>query len=154
MRRNDDSPEEVCRVQIVCLDPDIPLLRPAHTGDAGADLRSAESAELQPLERRLIRTGISVAVPQGFAGYIQPRSGMALRRGLGILNSPGLIDAGYRGELKVIAINLGREAIEITRGERIAQLVILPVPQVVFEQVDELPPSDRGEGGFGSTGLS
>lgn len=130
----------------------MPLLKPAQPGDAGVDLRAAESVKLGPGDRGLIGTGLAVAIPDGYAGFVQPRSGMAAKRGLGLVNSPGLIDSGYRGELKVIAINLGSETIALERGDRIAQLVILPVPKVVFQEVGELPASHRADGGFGSTG--
>lgn len=130
------------------------MLRPARPGDAGVDLRATRAVTLQPGERQLIPTGLAVAIPQGYAGFVQPRSGMAINRGMGVLNSPGLIDSGYRGELKVIAINMDSKPLEIERGERIAQLVILPVPPFVYEEVDALPDSERGAGGFGSTGHS
>jgi dUTP pyrophosphatase len=144
--------QEVCRVQIVRLDPGMPMLSHARPGDAGVDLRATEHVVLGPGERRLIPTGIAVAIPDGYAGFVQPRSGMAINKGLGLLNSPGLIDSGYRGEIKVIAINMDSARLEIGRGDRIAQLVIMPVPPVTYEEVDRLPESDRGEGGFGSTG--
>ena len=129
------------------------MLRPAHPGDAGVDLRASAPMSLKPGERGLVPTGLAVAIPDGYAGFVQPRSGMAIRKGLGLLNSPGLIDSGYRGELKIIVINLDPEEIlDIERGDRIAQLVILPVPAVVYQEVAELPASERGEGGFGSTG--
>lgn len=139
-------------VQIQRIDPDMPVLRPAQPGDAGVDLRAAHSAKLAPGERLLIGTGIAVAIPPGYAGFVQPRSGMAVKKGLGVLNSPGLIDSGYRGELKVIVINLSSELLAVERGDRIAQLVVLPVPPVVYEEVEQLPGSSRGTGGFGSTG--
>ncbi len=133
----------------------MPLLRPAQPGDAGADLRAAEPISLKPGERGLVGTGLALAIPEGYAGFVQPRSGMAIKRGLGLLNSPGLIDAGYRGELKIIVINLDPyELLEIERGDRIAQLVILKVPDVIYEEVDELSSTERGGGGFGSTGTS
>jgi dUTP pyrophosphatase len=134
------------------MDPDMPMVRPAKPGDAGVDLRSTEAVTIEPGERRLIPTGLAVAIPEGYAGFVQPRSGMAINKGLGLLNSPGLIDSGYRGELKVIAINLGSGTLAIERGDRIAQLVILPVPPFTYEEVEELPGSERGAGGFGSTG--
>ena len=117
------------------------------------DLRSAVDVVLAPGERCRIPTGIAVAIPDGHAGFVQPRCGLAARTGLGFVNSPGLIDSGYRGEIQVVAINLDRaDPIEIRRGDKIAQLVILPVPQVALAEVEELPASDRGAGGFGSTG--
>lgn len=128
------------------------MLHPARAGDAGVDLRATEAVTLQAGQRYLIPTGLAVAIPQGYAGFVQPRSGMAINKGLGVLNSPGLIDSGYRGELKVIAINMDSEPVEIERGDRIAQLVILPVPAFIYEEVDVLPDSERGAGGFGSTG--
>ena len=135
------------------LDEGLPLPERAHPGDAGFDLRSAIDVTLKPGERVMIPTGIAVAIPSGFAGLVQPRSGLAARHGVGIVNSPGLIDAGYRGEIKVIAINLDpNEPFEVARGDKIAQLVIYPVPETTLREVPELPASDRGEGGFGSTG--
>ncbi len=134
------------------MDPDMPMVRPAKPGDAGVDLRSTEAMTIEPGARCLIPTGLAVAIPEGYAGFVQPRSGMAINKGLGLLNSPGLIDSGYRGELKVIAINLGSGVLTIERGDRIAQLVILPVPAFLYEEVTELPGSERGAGGFGSTG--
>jgi dUTP pyrophosphatase len=143
------SPE----VQVLRLDPGMPLPAYARPGDAGVDLRSAADTSLKPGERALIPTGIAVAIPQGYAGFVQPRSGLAISKGLGLLNSPGLIDSGYRGEIKIIAINLDPEdVIHIARGERIAQLVVLPVPQCTIVEAAELPGTDRGSGGFGSTG--
>jgi len=141
------------KVPIKRLDPAVELPSYAYEGDAGLDLRASEDVTLQPFERRLIPTGLSVAIPEGYAGFVQPRSGMALKRGLSMANTPGLIDAHYRGELKVVAINLDpKEAIHIERGERIAQLVIQQVPVVDLEEVDELDDTDRGAGGFGSSG--
>lgn len=140
-------------VQVLRLDPGMPLPAYARLGDAGVDLRSAADVSLKPGERALIPTGIAVAIPDGYAGFVQPRSGLAIRKGLGLLNSPGLIDSGYRGEIKIIAINLDPEdVIDIARGERIAQLVVLSVPQCTIVEVEELPGSERGSGGFGSTG--
>jgi len=141
------------RVLIRRLDPTLPLPSYALAGDAGMDLRSAVDVVLAPGERCRIPTGIAVAIPDGHAGFVQPRSGLAARAGLGFVNSPGLIDSGYRGEIQVVAINLDRrDPIDIHRGDKIAQLVILPVPQVALAEVEELPASDRGAGGFGSTG--
>ena len=141
------------RVLIRRLDPSLPLPSYALAGDAGMDLRSAVDVVLAPGERCRIPTGVAVAIPDGHAGFVQPRSGLAARTGLGFVNSPGLIDSGYRGEIQVVAINLDRrDPIDIRRGDKIAQLVILPVPQVALSEVEELPASDRGAGGFGSTG--
>lgn len=137
------------------LDPTVELPSYAYLGDAGLDLRSAEDVVLAPHERRLISTGLAIAIPEGYAGFVQPRSGMALKQGLSMANTPGLVDSHYRGELKVCAINLDDEKpITITRGDRIAQLVILPVPQVTLQEVDQLDETDRGTGGFGSSGVS
>ncbi len=135
------------------LDGGLPMPERAHAGDAGLDLRSAVNAVLAPGERSVIPTGIALAIPSGFAGFVQPRSGAAARHGLGLVNSPGLIDAGYRGEVKIVAINLDpAEPLKIMRGDKIAQLVVLPAPEFAVREVAELPPSDRGERGFGSTG--
>lgn len=140
-------------VSIKRLDPSVELPQYAYEGDAGLDLRANESVDIAPYERVLIHTGIAIALPDGYAGFVQPRSGMALKRGLSIVNTPGLIDAHYRGELMVIAINLdAHEPIHIERGERIAQLVIQEVPTVHLVEVDELDSTDRGAGGFGSSG--
>lgn len=135
------------------LDDGLPLPERAHPGDAGFDLRSAIDVSMAPGERAIIPTGIAVAIPEGFAGLVQPRSGLAARHGIGVVNAPGLIDSGYRGEIKVIAINLDpSEPFKVTRGDKIAQLVIYPVPAVTFREVAELPRSERGESGFGSSG--
>lgn len=136
------------------LDKSVELLSYAYEGDAGLDLRSSETVDLAPFERRLVSTGLAVAIPDGYAGFVQPRSGLALKKGLSMANTPGLIDAHYRGELKVCAINLDpKETIHIEKGERIAQLVIQKVPVVTLQEVDELSQTDRGEGGFGSSGV-
>lgn len=141
------------RLQITMLDPGIEPPAPARAGDAGLDLRSAVDATIKPGERAMIPTGLAVAIPPGFAGFVQPRSGLAANSGIGVLNSPGLIDSGYRGQIKVILINLDpAEAFHIARGDRIAQLVVLAVPAVQIQQVDRLPESERGDAGFGSTG--
>lgn len=136
------------------LDPTVELPSYAYVGDAGLDLRANEDVDLAPFERKLISTGLAIAIPEGYAGFVQPRSGMALKRGLSMANTPGLIDAHYRGELKVCAVNLdAHETIHIERGERIAQLVIQEVPVVTLQEVDELDETDRGAGGFGSSGV-
>lgn len=136
------------------LDPGVELPSYAYEGDAGLDLRSNEDVVLAPFERRLVGTGLAIAIPDGYAGFVQPRSGLALKKGLSMANTPGLVDAHYRGELKVCAVNLdAREPISISRGERIAQLVIQRVPQVRLHEVEELDQTDRGEGGFGSSGV-
>ncbi len=121
-------------------------------GSWGLDLRASEAATLEPGGRRLVPTGVAVAIPEGYAGLVLPRSGLALQQGVTVLNAPGLIDSGYRGELKVLLVNHGIEAVAIARGERIAQLVIQPVTQARLVEVDQLPNSARGDGGFGSTG--
>lgn len=142
------------KLPIKRLDPSVELPSYAYDGDAGLDLRSNEDVTLEPFERRLVATGLAIAIPDGYAGFVQPRSGLALREGLSMANTPGLIDAHYRGELKVCAINLDpHNHIHIERGERIAQLVIQKVPVVVLEEVDELDETDRGCGGFGSSGV-
>ncbi len=136
------------------LDPDLPLPAYAKPGDAGVDLRATEAVTLLPGGgRALVPTGVAVAIPRGYAGFVQPRSGLALRHGVTVLNTPGLIDADYRGELKVLLINTDpAEPFVIERGERIAQLVIQAVEHVDFVEVDELDSTERGEGGFGHTG--
>ncbi len=137
------------------LDPDLPLPHRAHPEDAGADLYSAEDVTLQPGERALIGTGIAIALPVGTVGLIHPRSGLAAKQGLSIVNTPGTVDAGYRGELKVCLINTDRsEPIVITRGMRIAQLVVQRVELASFREVDELDETVRGAGGYGSTGTN
>ncbi len=136
------------------LDKSVELPSYAYEGDAGLDLRSAETVDLAPFERRLVSTGLAIAIPDGYAGFVQPRSGLALKKGLSMANTPGLIDAHYRGELKVCAINLDpKETIHIEKGERIAQLVIQKVPVVTLQEVEELSQTDRGAGGFGSSGV-
>jgi len=135
------------------LDPDATIPERAHPGDAGFDLRSAVDVEVGPGERAMVPTGVAVAIPEGHAGLVLPRSGLASRHGLTMANAPGLIDEGYRGEVVCAVVNLDREhAVRIGRGDRIAQLVIVAVPELVPVFVDELPASARGEGGFGSTG--
>lgn len=146
--------EQVLEVPIQYLDPELAPPAYATAGDAGADVRARVSVRLLPGERALVPTGIAVAIPFGYVGFINPRSGLAVRAGLSVVNAPGTIDAGYRGEIQVPLINLDpHEAIEISRGDRIAQLVILPVLRAQFQQVAHLPSSDRGTGGFGSTGV-
>ena len=140
-------------VNIKRLDPTLELPKYAHPTDAGLDLRSNEDCVLKPFERRLVSTGLAIALPDGYAGFVQPRSGLAIKQGLSIVNTPGLIDAHYRGELKVILINLDpTNNIKINKGDRIAQLVILPFRAAEFAEADALDETDRGAGGFGSTG--
>lgn len=136
---------------------DIPFTGPqpvqAHPGDAGADLVSAISLTLAPGERALVSTGTSVALPEGTVGLVAPRSGLAAKHGITIVNAPGVIDAGYRGELKVCLLNTdAREAYEIAAGDRIAQLLVLPIAQIMYRAVTELPSGERGDAGFGSSG--
>lgn len=145
---------DTLNVRIKRLDPSVELPSYAYLGDAGLDLRANEDVALAPFERKLIPTGLAIAIPEGYAGFVQPRSGMALKLGLTMANTPGLIDAHYRGELKVVAVNIDAdETIHIARGERIAQLVIQKVPCVQLVEVDELDDTDRGSGGFGSSGV-
>lgn len=147
--------ERPVQVRMRRLRDDVELPAYAHSGDAGLDLRAAESLVLKPMERRLVSTGLAVAIPDGYAGLVMPRSGLALKRGLTVANTPGLIDAHYRGELKIIAINVDPcDSVSITKGDRIAQLVIQKVPEVELVEVDELDETDRGAGGFGSSGVS
>lgn len=142
------------RLSIKRLDAGLPLPSYAHAGDAGLDLYSASDVLISPGSRILIGTGIAVAIPEGHAGFVQPRSGLAIRSGLSLVNAPGLIDSHYRGEIKVIAINLDHHTpIQIARGDKIAQLVIQKVEHCLLEEVDELTTTVRGEDGFGSTGV-
>ncbi|HVS68919.1 MAG TPA: dUTP diphosphatase [Mycobacteriales bacterium] len=135
------------------LDPELPPPTYAHDGDAGADLVAAIDVELAPGERAVVPTGTAIALPDGYAAFVHPRSGLAARHGVALVNSPGTIDAGYRGEIQVIVINLDpREPVRFARGDRIAQLVIQRVERAHFVEVEELPDSVRAEGGFGSTG--
>jgi len=135
------------------LDPEVELPSYAHPGDAGADLRSAEDFVLAPGERRVVGTGIALAIPAGYAAFVHPRSGLAARHGVSVVNAPGTVDSGYRGELKVCLLNTDRtEAVSFARGDRIAQLVVQPVVEVTFRPVPELPDSVRGTAGYGSTG--
>ena len=136
------------------LRPDAVLPERAYTGDAGLDLAACERVELGPGARAVVATGLSVAIPDGYAGFVQPRSGLAARNGITIVNTPGLVDSGYRGELRVILLNTDpAEAFVVEHGMRIAQLVIVPVPELELPEVDELPPSERGVRGFGSSAV-
>lgn len=127
----------------------------AHAGDAGADLTSAEDLVLAPGERATVGTGVAIALPDGYAAFVVPRSGLAARHGITIVNSPGTVDAGYRGELRVTLLNTDRtESYAIAAGDRIAQLIVMPVSRARFVEVERLPGSERGEGGFGSTGYA
>ena len=140
-------------VSVRRLDPDLPLPRYAHPGDAGADLLARVDVTLQPGERTLVPTGIAIALPEGYAAFTHPRSGLAARHGITIVNAPGTVDAGYRGEILVNLVNLDpREAFEIRRGDRIAQLIVQRVAETIFDEVDSLPESSRGETGHGASG--
>lgn len=140
-------------VLITRLDPGLPLPAYSHPGDAGMDLYAAHEVDIPPAGRVLVSTGIAIALPPGYAGFVHPRSGHALRLGISMPNSPGVIDAGYRGEVRVILVNLDpQHSVAFGRGDRIAQLVVQRVSQVVLHEVQRLPGSDRGDGGFGSTG--
>jgi dUTP pyrophosphatase len=141
-------------VEIRRVHPDARIPAAPYDDDAGLDLASVEDMILQPGERRTVPTGLAVAIPAGYAGFVQPRSGLAARHGITVVNSPGLIDAGYRGELQVVLQNTDRvEPFEIRAGDRIAQLVILAVPRVELVEVEELPPSHRSTSGFGSSAV-
>ncbi len=145
--------EPTISVKIKMLDPDLPVPSYAHPSDAGADLHARESAVLQPGERALIRTGLAIALPHGYVGLVHPRSGFAAKHGITVVNAPGTVDAGYRGEIMVTLLNTDNtNAFEVKRGDRIAQLVIQKVELAQFEQVQTLDDTARGTGGFGSTG--
>ena len=144
-----DAPE----LPVLRLDPGLPLPAYAHPGDAGADLRAAADVVLAPGGRATVGTGIAIAVPDGYAAFVHPRSGLAARHGIILVNAPGTVDAGYRGEVRVVLLNTDpSEPFTVHRGDRIAQLVVQPVTRVSFLDAAELPPTPRGEGGFGSTG--
>jgi dUTP pyrophosphatase len=135
------------------LDPDLPVLGYAHPGDAGADLYAAVDLELAPGERVMVPTGVAIALPDGYAAFVHPRSGLAAKFGVTIVNAPGTVDAGYRGEIKVTLLNTDtNHSVHLRRGDRIAQLVVQRVEHAVFHEVTTLPGSARGTGGFGSTG--
>ena len=145
---------EPMRLEVLRIAADLPLPAYAHEADAGLDLYAAADLLIMPFERSLIPTGVAVAIPEGYAGFVQPRSGLALRTGLSFVNTPGLIDSHYRGEIRIIAINLDPTTpIQITRGDRIAQLVVQPVVRCEPVDVQLLDDTVRGEGGFGSTGV-
>jgi len=154
-RRRDRAAAEDARhpsVQIQQLDPSLPLPAYAHPGDAGLDLYAADTTVLEPGARAAVPTGIALAIPEGWAGFVHPRSGLALEHGVTVANAPGTIDAGFRGELKVLLINLGDRPVELVHGQRIAQLVIQQVGRARVVSVERLDDSVRGSGGFGSTG--
>lgn len=149
----DVQPDGQLDVQLVRLDAGLPAPSYAHPGDAGADLRTTVDLVLAPGERALVPTGVAIALPDGFVALVHPRSGLAARHGLSIVNTPGTIDAGYRGEIKVLLVNHDpREPVELRRGDRIAQLVVQRFERARFVEVDALPQSRRGDGGYGSTG--
>jgi dUTP diphosphatase len=134
------------------LGPDVVIPERAYAGDAGLDLAASERIEIGPGERAVVGTGLAVAIPEGYAGFVQPRSGLASRHGISVVNSPGLVDSGYRGELRVVLLNTDRvDAFVIEPGMRIAQLVVLAIPHVELSEVEELPESERGGRGFGSS---
>jgi len=140
-------------VLIQRLDPGLPLPSYAHPGDAGADLYAAEDVELLPGERAVVGTGVAIALPDGYAAFVHPRSGLAAKHGVTLVNAPGTVDAGYRGEIKVTLINTdAKEPFRLQRGDRVAQLVVQRVERAAFYEAQRLPGSTRGAGGFGSTG--
>jgi dUTP pyrophosphatase len=144
---------EILQIEVQRLDPSVPMPTYAHPGDAGADLVTTEAAVIGPGERAVLPTGLAMAIPHGYAAFVHPRSGLAARLGVGLVNAPGTIDAGYRGEIKVIVVNHDlREPVRFSAGDRIAQLVVQRVEYVRFVEAGELPDSARGTGGHGSTG--
>lgn len=145
-------PESPVKVRVKRLSPDARMPQAARVGDAAYDLYSSVEYTLQPGERYAVSTGIAIEIPEGFEGQVRPRSGLAMKEGVTVLNTPGTIDSGYRGEVKTIMVNLGDSPFRITKGMRISQLAIRPVPEVEFIEVDEISDTQRGEGGFGSTG--
>lgn len=146
---------DVLNVSLTTLVDGVEIPAYAYPGDAGMDLRAIEHLELRPFERALVSTGLAIAIPEGYAGFVQPRSGLAIKQGVTVLNTPGLIDSHYRGELKVALINLDpNNVFEVNPGDRIAQLVIQKVERVAWNVVDSLDETERGEGGFGSSGVA
>jgi dUTP pyrophosphatase len=146
-------PPHAVDVLVVRLDPELPLPSYAHPGDAGLDLVTRVAAVVAPGERVLLPTGIAIALPEGYAAFVHPRSGLAVKYGVSLVNAPGTIDAGYRGEIAVSIVNLDpRDPVTFDRGDRVAQLVVQRVEHAVLHEVESLPGSDRGEGGFGSSG--
>ncbi|MDH4214620.1 MAG: dUTP diphosphatase [Candidatus Thorarchaeota archaeon] len=146
-------PPTLITVRVKKLSPDAKMPQLARLGDAAYDLFSSVDYELMPREWYAVPTGIAIEIPDGYEGQVRPRSGLAAKEGVTVLNTPGTIDSGYRGEVKSIMINLGDKPFKITKGMRISQLAIRPVPEVQFIEVDELSDTERGEGGFGSTGI-
>jgi len=147
------SRNEPVIIHVKRLHPDAIIPKAAKSGDVAFDLCSTIDYELKPGERCVVPTGISIEIPRGYEGQVRPRSGLAIKDGISVLNTPGTIDSGYRGEVKTIMINHGSESFSITKGMRISQLAIRPVPEVEFIEVDNLSDTERGEGGFGSTGI-
>lgn len=145
-------PLDTMQVNFVRLDRELPIPKQAHIGDAAVDLHSRVDVALEAGERESVPTGIAVSIPEGYAGLVLPRSGHAQRHGVGVVNGPGLIDSSYRGEISVLLINHGSEVVRFGRGDRIAQLAIVPVPSIEWVEVDGLDETGRGSGGFGSTG--
>jgi len=150
-----DPPSRAVEVLLTRIDPGVELPRYAHQGDAGADLVTTTDVLIEPGERAVVGTGVAIALPPGYAAFVHPRSGLAARVGLSIVNTPGTIDAGYRGEIRVCLVNHDvREPVRLRRGDRIAQLVVQRVEHAVFREVPRLPESPRGADGYGSTGVS
>jgi len=145
-------PHDTMQINFIRLDSELPIPTTAHIGDAAVDLHSRVDVVLEPGARAAIPTGLAVAIPMGYAGFVLPRSGHAMRSGVGVVNGPGLIDSGYRGEISVLLINHGDESVSFGRGDRIAQLAILSVPEVHWTEVESLDGTERGGGGFGSSG--
>lgn len=142
-------------IEIKKISDDAQIPAYAYEGDAGVDLRATQALTLQPFERALVPTGLAIALPKGYAGFVLPRSGLAIKNGITVGNAPGLIDSNYRGELKVILVNNNpNESFSVQIGDRIAQLVVMPVPTIAFTEVNELSDTSRGTGGFGSSGVS
>ena len=140
------------KIPLIKLDPELPTPRRAHAGDAGVDLFAREDTSLAPGSWKAVPTGVAVAIPPGHVGLVAPRSGLAVRSGVSVVNGPGVIDEGYRGEIKAVLINHGTRVLTLARGDRIAQLLVMPVADWDFDVVDKLDPSDRGSMGFGSSG--
>ena len=141
------------KIPVLRLDPELPEPSRAHPGDAGIDLRARVDTLLAAGKWAMIPTGIAVAIPAGYAGLVAPRSGLAARNGISVVNGPGVVDAGFRGEINVILINHGGEEITLRRGDRIAQLLVVPIAEAIMVEVEALPESQRGAGGFGSSGI-
>lgn len=147
------KPHDLMQINFTKLDPELPSPVKAHIGDAAVDLYCRDGFTLYPGDRKAVATGIEVAIPEGYAGFVLPRSGHAKSYGVGVVNGPGLIDSGYRGEVTVLLINHGRDPVAFQRGDRIAQMAVLPIPEVEWVEVGELDETPRGDGGFGSTGV-